>query len=191
MSLSIKGGSTIKNRIISSSANDAAVKCPFSVMVYESTNPGQYKAYIEDGEINFTKYYEKNSPRGAAGAEISVTPDQELGLYVVFNNGDYEHNKIKEINVVPMDSSNPTAYATQVVDQGDGTYDITMYIPLAYVYKWTPSGSTVDIVDVKQYWCGNVNFRLYFTTANGELCFEFFETLGLTPGKIPKSNPTP
>jgi hypothetical protein len=192
MSLAIRGGATIKNRIISGSST-AEKKCPFSVMAYETATQGQYKAYIEDGEINFTSFYSKNGG-GSAAAEISITPDTELALSVVFMHDDYEYKKIQEIHVIsPFDSSNSTAWATQVADYGGGKMQITMYIPLAYIYLYTPPGSPSDArpqVLVKQYWCGNLDFRLYFTTVNGAPCFEFFKTLGLTPGKIPMPPPS-
>jgi hypothetical protein len=187
MSLSIKGGSIVRNRIITG-GGAAEVKCPFSVMAYESAEPGKYKAFIEDGEINFTKYYEKNNPVGAPGAEIDVVPNSEIGLCVVFNNANYEYKNIKEINVVTMDASKPEDFATMVADQTDGTWDITTYIPLAYIYNENGTDPAAPVtISVRQYWCGNTDFRTYFTAINGKLCFEFFRTLGLTPGAIDPS----
>jgi hypothetical protein len=196
MSLAIRGGATIKNRIISggSAIKD---KCPFSVLAYETATEGEYKAYIEDGEINFTSFYEKNEGQAGgsrpAAAEITISPDTELALSVVFMHDDYEHKKIQEIHVISdFDSSDREAWATKVVDYGEGKMQITMYIPLAYIYKYTPPGAPPDArpqVLVKQYWCGNLDFRLYYTAVNGAPCFEFFKTVGLTPGKIPTPSP--
>jgi hypothetical protein len=197
MSLAIRGGATIKNRIISGGST-AEKKCPFSVMAYETATQGQYKAYIEDGEINFTSFYQKNGGQaggpGPAAAEISITPDTELALSVVFMHDDYEYKKIQEIHVISsdFDSSDREAWATRVADYGEGKMQITMYVPLAYIYLYTPPESPPDArpqVLVKQYWCGNLDFRLYYTTVNGAPCFEFFKTWGLTPGKIPMPAP--
>lgn len=190
MSLAIRGGSTIKNRIISGGSSTTAGKCPFSVMAYETETPGQYKAYIEDGEINFTSFYSKNGG-GSAAAERTISPDCELALMVIFNHDDYEYKSIKEIYVVDFSADDRSQYETQVNDYGGGTMQITMYIPLAYIYLYTPPSppDASPQVLVKQYWCGNLDFRLYYTTVNGAPCFEFFKTLGLTPGKIPMPPP--
>jgi hypothetical protein len=190
MSLSIRGGSTIKNRIITgSSANED--KCPFSVTAYETETVGEYKAYVEDGEINFTSFYSKNGG-GAAAAQRSISPNCELALMIIFTSDDYEYKSIKEIYVVDFSSDNRSQYKTQVTDYGDGAMQITMYIPLAYIYLYTPPESPPGArpqVIVKQYWCGNLDFRLYYTTVNGAPFFEFFKTIGLTPGEIPMPPP--
>jgi hypothetical protein len=192
MSLAIRGGATIKNRIISGGSSTTEEKCPFSVMAYETENLGQYKAYVEDGEINFTSFYSKNGG-GSAAAERVISPDCELALMVIFNHDDYEYKAIKEIYVVDFSSNDRSSYETLVNDYGGGIMQITMYIPLAYIYLYTPPGAPPDArpqVVVKQYWCGNLDFRLYYTTINGAPCFEFFKTLALTPGKIPMPPPS-
>ena len=183
-SLNARGGTTIKNRILAGLAEEK--KCPFSVMAYETENPGTYKAFIEDGEINFTRFYEKNGG-GMAAAEVSITPDCELALMVSFMSNDYEYKKIEEIYIATnFDASEREAFATQVVQYGDSEYRITMYIPLAYIFL--DSSTSPSTVKVRQYFCDNIEFRMYFTTINGAPCFEFFETIGLTPGKIPISS---
>jgi hypothetical protein len=62
-----------------------------------------------------------------------------------------------------------------------------MYIPLAYVYL--DNSVTPPTMELKQYFCGNIDFRLYYTVSNGALCFEFFKTFGIDPGKLPPSTP--
>lgn len=181
-SLNTRGGASSINRFPGGSGGKA-FSCPFSVMAYKDAN-GAYKAYIDDGEINFTKFYDVNSG-GSAAAEISITPDCELALQVEFLSDDYEYKTITAIYAIKFDSSDRAKYRTQAVDQGNGkTYKVTMYIPLAYIYKWTPSGSTVEVVAVKQYFCGNIDFRMYHCTVNGELSFDFFKTFGIGVAKI-------
>ena len=51
------GGSSITNRFLQSAAAGEEKICAFSAIVYETSSPGQYKAFIEDGEINYTKFY--------------------------------------------------------------------------------------------------------------------------------------
>lgn len=186
-SLATRGGTTIRNRVLSGGGDAENSKCPFSVMAYETENPGTYKAFIEDGEINFTSFYEKNGG-GKASAEIAITPDCELAIMVLFKSDDYEYKKIQEIYVVAnFDASDKEAFATQVIDYGDGSHQITMYIPLAYIFFDT--STTPSTLTVKQYFCGNIEFRLYQTATNGEACYDFFKTIGLTPGKIPAVAP--
>lgn len=186
-SLSTRGGTTIKNRILSGGSVEAD-KCSFSVMAYETENPGTYKAYVEDGEINFTRFYERNSG-GPASAEISITPDCELALMVVFNSSDYEYKSISEIYVVQFNADNRDQYSTQVVDWGDGSFQVTLYIPLAYIYM--DSSTTPPTLAVRQYFCGNIEFRLYYTAINGKVYVEFFKTIGITPGEVPMPTADP
>jgi hypothetical protein len=186
-SLATRGGTTIKNRILSAGGGEEGDTCPFSVMAYETENPGTYKAFIEDGEINYTRFYEKNGG-GMAAAEVIIDPDCELALMVIFMSNDYEYKKIQEIYIATnFDASKKEEFATQVVDYGDGSSQITMYIPLAYIFFDTSTSPST--LTVRQYFCGNIDFRMYHTTINGEACFEFFKTIGLTPGKIPKTTP--
>jgi hypothetical protein len=183
MSLNTRGGTTIKNRILSGSPEEK--KCPFSVMAYETENAGTYKAFIEDGEINFTRFYEKNGG-GQAAAEVTIKPDCELALIVSFMSDDYEHKKIEEITIATnFDASKRAEFATQVVDYGEGKYRITVYIPLAYIYFDT--STTPSTLRVRQYFCDNIDFRMYYTVISGKVCFEFFDTIGLTPGQLPPS----
>lgn len=183
-SLNIRGGTTIKNRLLSGGSIEQ--KCPFSVMAYETENPGTYKVFVEDGEINYTSFYAKNSPSGAAGAEISIDPDCELALMVEFKSNGYEYKQITNIYIVDykVDSGDRDKYATQVAPEGD-YYNITLYIPLAYIYMDT--SLTPAAITVKQYFCGNVNFKMYYSVINGALCYEFFQTVGIGPGEIPES----
>lgn len=184
-SLNIRGGTTIKNRILSGGA-DTPAKCPFSVMAYETENPGTYKAFIEDGEVNYTSFYAKNTPSGPAGAEISIEPDCEIALMLEFKSNGYEYKQITNIYVVDykVDTGDRDKYSTQVVQNGD-FYDITLYIPLAYVYMDT--SLTPPAITVRQYFCGNINFKMYYSVVNGALCYEFFQTVGIGPGEIPAS----
>jgi hypothetical protein len=152
------------------------------VIAYETENPGTYKAFVEDGEINFTRFYETNSG-GAASAEIEIAPDCELALMVIFNSDDYEYKSIREIYVVQFDVNNRDQFTTQVSDYGGGVSQITLYIPLAYVYLDGPPESQTP--RVRQYFCGNLEFRMYYTTINGAPAFEFFKTIGISPGLIP------
>lgn len=183
-SLNIRGGTTIKNRLLSGGSKEE--KCAFSVMAYETENPGTYKAFVEDGEINYTSFYAKNSPPGAAGAEISIEPDCEIALMVEFKSNGYEYKQITNIYVVnyKVDTGDRDKYSTQVVQNGD-FYDITLYIPLAYVYMDT--SLTPAAITVKQYFCGHINFKMYYSVINGALCYEFFQTIGIGPGEIPES----
>jgi len=178
------GGSSITNRFARSAAAEDKI-CPFSTIVYETSTGGQYKAFIEDGEINYTKFYDKNGG-GEANAEISVQPDSEIALMVVFYNDDYEYKKISNIYAVSYSTDDREDYSTQVVKEGE-KYKITMYIPLAYVYL--DNSVTPPTIELKQYFCGNIDFRLYYTAINGAACFEFFKTFGIDPGKLPPSEP--
>ena len=181
-SLNARGGGTIKNRILNGSPEEK--KCPFSVMAYESGN-GSYKAFIEDGEINFTRYYAKNGG-GAAAAEVTIQPDCELALMVSFQSNDYEYRKIEGIYIATnFNAGQRDAFATQVVPYGGNNYGITLYIPLAYIFFDT--STTPRTLKVRQYFCDNIEFRMYFTAINGVPCFEFFKIHGLTPGEIPES----
>jgi len=183
MSLNNKGeGSSITNRFPCSAAAEDAI-CPFSAIVYETSVQGQYKAFIEDGEINYTKFYEKNGG-GKELAEISIQPEKEIALMVVFYNDDYEYKKITNIYAVSYSADNRDNYSTEVQKQGE-KYKITMYIPLAYVYLDT--SSTPPTIQLKQYFCGNIDFRLYYANKNGAMCFEFFKTFAIDPGLIPES----
>ena len=177
------GGSSITNRFLQSAAAGEEKICAFSAIVYETSSPGQYKAFIEDGEINYTKFYDKNGG-GKASAEISVQANQEIALSVVFYNDDYEYKKITEIFAISYSADDRDDYSTLVEPEGE-KYKITMYIPLAYVYL----DDSVDppTIQLKQYFCGNIDFRLYYTAINGALCFEFFKTFGIGPGLIPPS----
>jgi hypothetical protein len=175
------GGSSIINRFPRSAAAAEEKICPFSAIVYETEQQGQYKAFIEDGEINYTKFYDKNAG-GEAAAEISVQADREIALMVVFYNDDYEYKKITNIYAVSYSADDRQDYSTKVEEDGE-KYKITMYIPLAYVYL--DDSVTPPIIALKQYFCGNIDFRLYYTTINGALSFEFFKTFGITPGLIP------
>lgn len=178
------GGSSIANRFARSAAAEEKI-CPFSAIVYETSAGGQYNAFIEDGEINSTKFYDKNGG-GKAAAEISVQANREIALMVVFYNDDYEYKKITNIYAVSYSADDREDYSTQVVKDGE-KYKITMYIPLAYVYL--DDSVTPPIIQLKQYFCGNIDFRLYYTAINGALSFEFFKTFGITPGLIPPSTP--
>ena len=179
-SLNTRGGTTIKNRIIPSSSTEEDL-CAFSVIAYETENPGQYNAFVEDGEINFTKFYQKNGG-GKANAEISIQPDCEIALMVIFNSGGYEYKNIEQIYVVQFDANDRNRYSTQVTDYGNNTYQITLYIPLAYIYF-----DESNQIKVRQYFCGNIEFRMYYTSINGVPAFEFFKTIGITPGEIPEN----
>lgn len=179
-SLATRGGTTIKNRILSGGSQEET-KCAFSVMAYETENPGTYKAYIESGEINFKKF---------DAVEVAVTPDCELALLVEFTNDAYEFKNIESISVVPnFNSSNRSAWATQVSDNGGGTLRILLYIPLAYIYKDT--ATTPPTLTVKQYFCDNIEFRMYYTAINGKVYVEFFKTIGITPGEVPMPASSP
>jgi hypothetical protein len=178
-SLATRGGTTIKNRILSGATEEK--KCPFSVMAYETENPGTYKAYIESGEINFKKF---------DAVEVSISPDCELALSVEFTNDNYEFNSIESISIITnFESSNKTAWATQVNDNGGGSLRILLYIPLAYIYMDT--STTPSSIAVKQYFCDNVDFRLYYTAINGKVYVEFFKIIGLTPGEVPMPASSP
>jgi len=179
------GGSSIANRFSRSAAAGEEKICSFSAIVYEASVPGQYKAFIEDGEINYTKFYDKNGG-GKAAAEISVQANREIALMVVFYNDDYEYKKITEIYAVSYSADDREDYSTRVEKEGE-KYKITMYIPLAYVYL--DESITPPAIQLKQYFCGNIDFRLYYTAVNGALCFEFFKTFGITPGELPPSEP--
>jgi hypothetical protein len=181
-SLNTRGGASSINRFAAGSGGKTN-DCPFSVMAYKDAD-NAYKAYVDDGEINFTKFYDVNSG-GETAAEIAITPDCEVALMVKFLSDDYEYKKITEIFAVKFDASDRNKYATQVVDQGSGKYEITMYIPLAYIYKFTPQGSDIEVLKVKQYFCGHINFRMYHCAVNGKLSFDFFKTFGIGVGKIP------
>ena len=182
-SLNIRGGTTIKNRLLSGGSKEQ--KCPFSVMAYETENPGTYKAFVEDGEVNYTSFYNKNSG-GAASAEIAVTPDAELALMLNFKSNGYEYKQITDIFAIQYKIDDRDKYSTQVVENGN-FYDITLYIPLAYIYMDT--SLTPAAITVKQYFCGNINFKMYYSVVNGALCYEFFQTVGIGPGEIPASTP--
>jgi hypothetical protein len=174
------GGSSITNRFSRSAAAEEKM-CAFSAIVYETSAQGQYNVFIEDGEINYTKFYDKNGG-GKANAEIPVQPNTEIALMVVFYNDDYEYKKITEIYAVSYSADDREDYSTQVEEDGE-KYKITMYVPLAYVYL--DDSVTPPTIQLKQYFCGNIDFRLYYTAINGALCFEFFKTFGITPGLIP------
>jgi hypothetical protein len=173
-SLNTRGGTTIRNRILTAPSEDQ--ECPFLVTV--SGDKNQFRALVADGEINYTSFYQKNG----GSNEISITPDCEIALMVKFKHNDYEYKKIEEIYAVQYSTENRNNYSTQVADYGNDIYEITMYIPLAYAYKVSENE-----VEVKQYFCGNVEFRMYYTVLNGAACFEFFKTFAITPGKIPPS----
>jgi hypothetical protein len=178
------GGSSITNRFARSAAAEEKI-CPFSAIVYETSTQGQYKAFIEDGEINYTKFYDKNGG-GKANAEISIQANREIALEVVFYNDDYEYKKITEIKAVSYSADDRGDKSTKVVKEGE-KYKITMYIPLAYVYL--DDSVTPPTIELKQYFCGNIDFRLYYTAINGAVCFEFFKTFGIDPGKLPPPEP--
>jgi hypothetical protein len=181
-SLNVRGGTTIKNRILSGGAQNSST-CPFSVMAYESTNPGSYKAFVEDGEINYTSFYGTNGG-GQANAEIDIVLDCEIALMVEFKSNGYEYKQISNIYVIDYKVDDRDKYSTQVVQNGD-FYDVTLYIPLAYVFKDTSTDPATVVV--RQYFCGNVNFKMYYSVVNGALCYEFFQTVGIGPGEIPDS----
>jgi hypothetical protein len=184
-SLNTRGGTTIKNRILSGGGETE--KCAFSVMAYETENPGTYKAFVEDGEVNYTSFYAKNKPPGAEGAEIVIKPNCEIALMLQFKSNGYEYKQITDIFIVSYDVESGNSreeYATQVVQNGD-FYDITLYIPLAYAYMDTSTDPAT--IQVRQYFCGNINFKMYYSVVNGALCYEFFQTVGIGPGEIPES----
>lgn len=179
------GGSSITNRFSRSAAAGEEKICAFSAIVYETSAQGQYNVFIEDGEINYTKFYDKNGG-GKASAEIPVQPNMEIALMVVFYNDDYEYKKITNIYAVSYSADDRGDYSTRVAPEGE-KYKITMYIPLAYVYL--DNSVTPPIIQLKQYFCGNIDFRLYYTAINGALCFEFFKIFGIGPGLIPPPTP--
>lgn len=181
-SLNVRGGTTIKNRILSGGAQTGST-CPFSVIAYETANPGSYNMFVEDGEINYTSFYGKNGG-GKAAAEQPVKPDAEAALMLNFKSNGYEYKQITDIFLISYEISTRDKYSTQVVQNGD-FYDVTLYIPLAYIYMDT--STTPASIQVKQYFCGNINFKMYYSVVNGALCYEFFQTVGIGPGEIPDS----
>lgn len=189
-SLSIRGGTTIKNRILSGGTQEENNKCPFSVIAYETENPGSYKAFVEDGEVNFTSFY--GVVGGAANAEFTIAPPCELAIMITFSTAkNYTYKAIDDIQIITNFNSGSIASWKTTVSEDSNGFWVTAYIPLAYIYTYTEAGSTVQTIDVKQYFCGNISFVSYFTTVNGQPAIDLFRTWPLTPGILPAPAASP
>lgn len=182
-SLNIRGGTTIKNRILSGGTQEES-KCPFFVTAYETENPGTYKAFVEDGEVNFASLYGKIG--GATNAEFTISPPCEFAIMITFSTAkNYTYKEIDDIQIITsFNSASTDSWKTSVSEDTDGFW-VTAYVPLAYIYTYTEPVTNIQSIDVKQYFCGNISFASYFTNINGKPAIDLFKTWPLTPGILP------
>lgn len=183
MILSVNGeGSSITNRFPRGATPDSPIQ-PFQIIAFKNENDSPFINII-NGSINSTDFYEKAQVETDKLFEKEIALDCEIALVAKFKHDDYEYKKISEISVLDYktDDGFLETYKSKVEGNGD-PYDVTLHIPLGYVYS---AGDEAGTILVNQYFTGNIDFLLYYTTVNGAAGFEFFETVGRGPALIPE-----